>query len=185
MNLAKHPASTVQILGAEKALFRALKTKKDTPKYGLIYHASMIGQAAPKFKGKVRHRHGLCAPSSAHILHWLARVRMPTCPTNIPNPNLLRRFPVSSLPSVLCQSASMLSVPLSHTSHFASMPSDLLPHILFPNQFPYPYANLSIPYASPHHHVMQVIHPRRPSVSKTELKWRSGCDSSRASQVEQ
>ena len=40
LNLAKHPASTVQILGAEKALFRALKTKHDTPKYGLIYHAS-------------------------------------------------------------------------------------------------------------------------------------------------
>ena len=38
INLAKHPASTVQILGAEKALFRALKTKKATPKYGLIYH---------------------------------------------------------------------------------------------------------------------------------------------------
>ena len=40
LNLAKHPASTVQILGAEKALFRALKTKHDTPKYGLIYHVS-------------------------------------------------------------------------------------------------------------------------------------------------
>merc|ERR1711935_295218 len=53
MNLAKQPASTVQILGAEKALFRALKTKKDTPKYGLIYHASLIGQAAPKHKGKI------------------------------------------------------------------------------------------------------------------------------------
>merc|ERR1712166_1445450 len=53
MNLAKQPASTVQILGAEKALFRALKTKKDTPKYGLIYHASLIGQAQPKFKGKI------------------------------------------------------------------------------------------------------------------------------------
>jgi len=44
MNLAKHPASTVQILGAEKALFRALKTRKDTPKYGLIYHASLVTQ---------------------------------------------------------------------------------------------------------------------------------------------
>jgi nucleolar protein 58 len=32
MNLAKYPASTVQILGAEKALFRALKTKHETPK---------------------------------------------------------------------------------------------------------------------------------------------------------
>ena len=107
MNLAKYPASTVQILGAEKvlrapprppspcvffaqgsrddardptaltsrlghhmrgdalchqfcwqahgagatqALFRALKAKHETPKYGLIYHASLIGQvgaAAP------------------------------------------------------------------------------------------------------------------------------------------
>lgn len=53
MNLAKSPASTVQILGAEKALFRALKTKHDTPKYGLIYHASLIGQATGKNKGKV------------------------------------------------------------------------------------------------------------------------------------
>lgn len=45
LSLAKHPASTVQILGAEKALFRALKTKHDTPKYGLIFHASLVGQA--------------------------------------------------------------------------------------------------------------------------------------------
>lgn len=50
VNLAKHPASTVQILGAEKALFRALKTKKDTPKYGLIFHASLIGSASAKNK---------------------------------------------------------------------------------------------------------------------------------------
>lgn len=53
LNLAKQPASTVQILGAEKALFRALKTKHDTPKYGLIYHASLVGQAQPKHKGKI------------------------------------------------------------------------------------------------------------------------------------
>eukprot|EP00126_Sphaerothecum_destruens_P000726 Sdes_comp10936_c0_seq1m2581 len=53
LNLAKHPASTVQILGAEKALFRALKTKHETPKYGLIYHASLVGQSAPKNKGKI------------------------------------------------------------------------------------------------------------------------------------
>lgn len=52
-NLAKHPASTVQILGAEKALFRALKTKKDTPKYGIIYHAALVGQASTKNKGKI------------------------------------------------------------------------------------------------------------------------------------
>jgi len=53
LNLAKHPASTIQILGAEKALFRALKTKHDTPKYGLIYHASLIGQTSTKNKGKI------------------------------------------------------------------------------------------------------------------------------------
>mmetsp|Transcript_9186 Transcript_9186/g.15751 ORF Transcript_9186/g.15751 Transcript_9186/m.15751 type:complete len:546 (+) Transcript_9186:397-2034(+) len=53
LNLAKHPASTIQILGAEKALFRALKTKHDTPKYGLIYHASLIGQTSNKNKGKI------------------------------------------------------------------------------------------------------------------------------------
>lgn len=53
LGLAKCAASTVQILGAEKALFRALKTKHDTPKYGLIYHATLVGQAAPKLKGKI------------------------------------------------------------------------------------------------------------------------------------
>ena len=53
VNLSKSPASTIQILGAEKALFRALKTKHDTPKYGLIYHASLIGQATGKNKGKM------------------------------------------------------------------------------------------------------------------------------------
>ena len=53
MNLAKQPASTIQILGAEKALFRALKTKKNTPKYGLIYNASIVGQAKTQLKGKI------------------------------------------------------------------------------------------------------------------------------------
>ena len=52
-NLAKSPASTVQILGAEKALFRALKTKGNTPKYGLIYHSTFIGRADSKNKGRI------------------------------------------------------------------------------------------------------------------------------------
>ncbi|EYE98190.1 snoRNP complex protein NOP56 [Aspergillus ruber CBS 135680] len=52
-NLSKYPASTVQILGAEKALFRALKTKGNTPKYGLLYHSSFIGKAGPKNKGRI------------------------------------------------------------------------------------------------------------------------------------
>ncbi len=52
-NLSKFPASTVQILGAEKALFRALKTKGKTPKYGLIYHSTFIGKAGAKNKGRI------------------------------------------------------------------------------------------------------------------------------------
>merc|ERR1712039_121568 len=52
-NLAKYPASTVQILGAEKALFRALKTRGNTPKYGLIFHSSFIGRAQLKNKGRI------------------------------------------------------------------------------------------------------------------------------------
>lgn len=39
-NLSKYPASTVQILGAEKALFRALKTKGNTPK--VRFHSSPV-----------------------------------------------------------------------------------------------------------------------------------------------
>lgn len=52
-NLVKYPASTVQILGAEKALFQALKKKANTPKYGLLYHSTFIGKANGKDKGKI------------------------------------------------------------------------------------------------------------------------------------
>lgn len=43
----------MQILGAEKALFKAMRTKHNTPKYGLIYHASLVGAAPTSIKGKV------------------------------------------------------------------------------------------------------------------------------------
>lgn len=64
-NLSKAPASTVQILGAEKALFRALKTKGATPKYGLLYHSSFIGRAGPRNKGRIsRYLANKCAMAS-------------------------------------------------------------------------------------------------------------------------
>ena len=67
--MAKLPASTVQILGAEKALFRALKAKSNTPKYGLIYHAKLVGQASTKLKGKMSrvlaNKISLCARTDA------------------------------------------------------------------------------------------------------------------------
>ena len=53
IQLAKHPASTVQLLGAEKALFKTLKAKENTPKYGLIFQTSIIGQAQKEHKGKM------------------------------------------------------------------------------------------------------------------------------------
>lgn len=52
-NLSKLPASTIQILGAEKALFRALKTKSATPKYGLLFNSSFISRAPAARKGKM------------------------------------------------------------------------------------------------------------------------------------
>ena len=55
IKLAKYPASTLQILGAEKALFRALKSKGkcNTPKYGLIYNSTFIMKAKDKNKGRI------------------------------------------------------------------------------------------------------------------------------------
>ncbi|KAF1791542.1 NOSIC protein [Phytophthora cactorum] len=62
MNLAKHPASTVQILGAEKALFRALKTKHDTPngagcacgRSGRLHEATIGFDNRAKVEARVR-----------------------------------------------------------------------------------------------------------------------------------
>lgn len=53
VSLAKYPASTIQILGAEKALFSALKNRGNTPKYGLIYNSSFIGRAGLQNKGRI------------------------------------------------------------------------------------------------------------------------------------
>src|SRR5919109_1985560 len=51
--LAMLPASTVQILGAEKALFRALKTGARPPKHGLLFQHPLI-HSAPKWqRGKI------------------------------------------------------------------------------------------------------------------------------------
>ncbi|MGC8661496.1 MAG: NOP5/NOP56 family protein [Nitrososphaeria archaeon] len=51
--LAKMPASTVQILGAEKALFRALKTHGRPPKHGLIFQHKLLHDAPKRLRGKI------------------------------------------------------------------------------------------------------------------------------------
>ena len=48
-----HMTSPYHFIYIHKLTCRALKTKHDTPKYGLIYHASLVGQTAPKNKGKI------------------------------------------------------------------------------------------------------------------------------------
>jgi len=52
-SLAKQPSSTVQILGAEKALFRALLSRGNTPKHGLLFNSSFISRASGKDKGRM------------------------------------------------------------------------------------------------------------------------------------
>ena len=52
-NMAKMPASTIQVLGAEKALFRHLKTNAKGPKYGIIFQCPIIHASPKKHRGKI------------------------------------------------------------------------------------------------------------------------------------
>ncbi len=51
--LARMPTSTIQLLGAEKALFRHLKSKDKPPKFGVIFAHPLIQEADRKEKGRV------------------------------------------------------------------------------------------------------------------------------------
>ncbi len=51
--LAKFPASTIQLLGAEKALFRHLKTGARSPKYGVIFQHPYFSKVERKLQGKL------------------------------------------------------------------------------------------------------------------------------------
>jgi nucleolar protein 56 len=52
-NLARRPASTIQILGAEKALFRSLKTGTRPPKHGIIFQHALLHDAKRWQRGKI------------------------------------------------------------------------------------------------------------------------------------
>ncbi len=51
--LSEMPASTIQILGAEKALFRHMKTGAKPPRHGVIVGHSLIAQAQDRMHGKI------------------------------------------------------------------------------------------------------------------------------------
>ena len=65
--LARLPASTIQLLGAEKALFRALRTRGKPPKHGVIYQH-------PEIRGAPRWQRGKMARAFAGKLTIAARV---------------------------------------------------------------------------------------------------------------
>ncbi|MBI2152041.1 NOP58 family protein [Candidatus Woesearchaeota archaeon] len=52
-HLALLPASTMQLLGAEKALFRHIKTGSRSPKFGVIHAHPLVQKAKREDKGKV------------------------------------------------------------------------------------------------------------------------------------
>jgi nucleolar protein 56 len=51
--LARFPASTIQVLGAEKALFRSLKSGAKPPKHGIIFQHYLIHQSPKWQRGKI------------------------------------------------------------------------------------------------------------------------------------
>jgi nucleolar protein 56 len=52
--LSKFPASTIQLLGAEKALFRHLRNRKNLPpKFGILHEHPLLGKVSSKNKGKM------------------------------------------------------------------------------------------------------------------------------------
>jgi nucleolar protein 56 len=52
-NLAKRSSGTIQVLGAEKALFRHLRSGEDPPKHGVIFQSQFIHSAKKHQRGKI------------------------------------------------------------------------------------------------------------------------------------
>ncbi len=55
-HLAELPSSTIQVLGAETALFRHIKTKSKAPKFGVIFAHPNISNSKQEEKGKAARR---------------------------------------------------------------------------------------------------------------------------------
>jgi len=51
--LARKPSSTIQLMGAEKALFRYLKGRGKSPKFGILFTHPDVQKAPPDKRGKV------------------------------------------------------------------------------------------------------------------------------------
>ncbi len=51
--LSLMPASTIQVLGAEKALFRHLRSRARSPKYGILYVHPLVQETPDRHRGKI------------------------------------------------------------------------------------------------------------------------------------
>lgn len=51
--MALMPSSTIQLLGAEKALFKHLRTGSKPPKYGILFQHPLVREGKPWHKGKI------------------------------------------------------------------------------------------------------------------------------------
>jgi len=51
--ISKMPSSRIQVMGAEKALFRHMQGQGPSPKHGLIFQSPLVNQAQKKIRGKI------------------------------------------------------------------------------------------------------------------------------------
>jgi nucleolar protein 56 len=108
-NLSKYPASTVQILGAEKALFRALKTKGNTPKvncYPLIHVRHLVDGGFPSVR-----------PHLPLYFHWASRRQAQRSHFSIPGQQVLDRFPSRLLLWYVCPYGILFVFVTNHQCH--------------------------------------------------------------------
>jgi nucleolar protein 56 len=68
--LAFLPASTIQTLGAEEALFLHLKEGKKPPKHGALFMHALVNQAPPKQRGRIARQLATKASIAARIDHF-------------------------------------------------------------------------------------------------------------------
>jgi len=72
--LAKCPASTIQVLGAEKALFRALRTGSKPPKHGVIFQWPYIHKSPKWQRGKIARALATKLSIAAKIDYFTGRI---------------------------------------------------------------------------------------------------------------
>ncbi|MBI5228625.1 hypothetical protein HY991_00835 [Candidatus Micrarchaeota archaeon] len=74
--LAKMPASTVQVIGAEKALFKHLRSGTKPPKHGIIFQSAYIRTAPFKERGKIARalstKLAIAAKADFYTKHFIA-----------------------------------------------------------------------------------------------------------------